>query len=406
MRRIASAFLVVILGFGGLAWAGGEWYNYYEEGQGFMKRGDYDRALMAFQSAVSVDFKDKKQALTYGMNFIEYYPHREMGICYFLLGDMANARRQLEISLAFSKSGRAEDYLAKVGSGGTKPPEVLVRRPPEPVVKPPEPVVKPPEPVVKPPEPVVKPPESAGKVPLGAMTYDPSKVTQVGDRLGIAVMPFQNRGGSVDLGEIVLDKLVTQLVSLHRFKVIERTQLEKVLKEHALGMSGAVDESTAAEVGRVLGVDAILLGAITVYSGNKVGISGRLVNTKTAEVITSKDADVSSSDPDQIRQLAANIAIGIYNDLPLVEGSIVKAELSKFIVDLGSDKGMKKGMKIVAFKEGAEIKNPTTGEILDKEVTYLGELVLQDIQPKMSTAFLVEKRKKGSIVVGDKVVVK
>ena len=398
MRRIASAFLVVILGFGGLAWAGGEWYNYYEEGQGFMKRGDYDRALMAFQSAASVDFKDKKQALTYGMNFMEYYPHREMGICYFLLGDMANARRQLEISLAFSKSGRAEEYLAKLGTGAANPPVAVVNPPVEPPVAPP-PVAPPP--VIPPPVPT--PP----KVPVGALTYDPNKVTRVGDRMGIAVMPFVNRGGSVDLGEIVLDKLVTQLVSLHRFKVIERSQLEKVLKEHALGMSGAVDESTAAEVGRVLGVDALLMGTITVYSGsNKVGIDGRLVNTKTAEVITAKEASANSSDPEQIRQLAANIAIGIYNDLPLVEGMVVKAELSRYIVDLGSEQGMKKGMKVVVFKEGAEIKNQTTGAILGKEVTYLGELVLDDIQPKMSTANLVEKRKKGSIGVGDKVVVK
>lgn len=45
------------------------------------------------------------------------------------------------------------------------------------------------------------------------------------------------------------------------YQVIEREQLEKVFQEQKLGMSGAIDEGTAAEVGRVLGLDAIIYGS-------------------------------------------------------------------------------------------------------------------------------------------------
>jgi curli biogenesis system outer membrane secretion channel CsgG len=41
-----------------------------------------------------------------------------------------------------------------------------------------------------------------------------------------------------------------------RFEVVERQLLNKVLEEQNLGMTGILDESSAARIGKNLGVDA------------------------------------------------------------------------------------------------------------------------------------------------------
>jgi hypothetical protein len=46
------------------------------------------------------------------------------------------------------------------------------------------------------------------------------------------------------------------------FDIVERTQLEQVMQEQKLGMSGLVDDSQAAQLGKVLGVDAIITGSV------------------------------------------------------------------------------------------------------------------------------------------------
>lgn len=92
-------------------------YNYLAEGQNFMERGQWERAIDEFKVAVSVEFKDKSQYWSDGMQFVDYFPHREMGLCYFNLGDTVNARKELELSIAFAPSSRAREYLDKLGRG-------------------------------------------------------------------------------------------------------------------------------------------------------------------------------------------------------------------------------------------------------------------------------------------------
>ena len=89
---------------------------------------------------------------------------------------------------------------------------------------------------------------------------------------------------------------------------------------------------------------------------------------------------------------------------PFVEGFVVKAEPSLYYIDIGSEKGIRKGSKCVAFRVGEEIKHPITGEVLGNKVTKLGELVVVAVYEKMSAVRVSDME--GDIAVGDKVVVK
>lgn len=67
------------------------------------------------------------------------------------------------------------------------------------------------------------------------------------------------------------------------FKPIERAALEKILGEQELALSGLVDPGTAARIGKLLGARFILLGSVAIV-GPQARISGRLVDTETAEI--------------------------------------------------------------------------------------------------------------------------
>ena len=63
------------------------------------------------------------------------------------------------------------------------------------------------------------------------------------------------------------------------YDVIEREQLEKIMKEQRLSLSGALDESSAAEVGKLLGLDVMILGNVS-YTDNE-----ERTNTSTSRCV-------------------------------------------------------------------------------------------------------------------------
>ncbi len=71
-------------------------------------------------------------------------------------------------------------------------------------------------------------------------------------------------------GSEASSKVTTGLVSNGHYQVIERTQLNRVLQEHSLAMSGLIDETKAVEIGKLLGVEALMLGSAS-YSVSDAG---------------------------------------------------------------------------------------------------------------------------------------
>jgi curli biogenesis system outer membrane secretion channel CsgG len=120
-------------------------------------------------------------------------------------------------------------------------------------------------------------------------------------------------GTNVDVGKGISDLLVQQLVTDAKFSVIERNAIEKILNEQNFANSDRADTSTAAKIGKILGVDAVIMGSITqfgrddqnkTYGGGVstlskfgigglqkrdakavVGITARMVDTTTGEIL-------------------------------------------------------------------------------------------------------------------------
>ena len=87
-------------------------------------------------------------------------------------------------------------------------------------------------------------------------SYDFSQV----DRIGI--MAFSNSWA--DLNGV--ENLFAKYLIRNGFKVVERAQLESILREHNISVSGYLDPQTTREIGRILGVDLLLIGEVSSYS--------------------------------------------------------------------------------------------------------------------------------------------
>lgn len=78
----------------------------------------------------------------------------------------------------------------------------------------------------------------------------------------VAVVDFK---GPERSGSQIATLLQSKLMESNHFSIIEREKINRVLEEQNMGMSGVMDEATAVEIGKILGVDAMIFGEVTQY---------------------------------------------------------------------------------------------------------------------------------------------
>lgn len=359
-----------------------KWHEHYKAGQEAQDRGDWQAAVEHFQASIRLKDDETSKTRSVGTVFIEYYPHRELGISYYHLGDMAKARQELEYSISKSSSLRARDYLKRISEG--QPPSMdIVTSAVTPAL----------------------PPAAATTKPATPPAPEPASSSLVGERLSMAVLPFASKGIGRELGEIDLfDKLITAFVNTRRFKVFERAQLQQILEEQQLGASGVIDISTAAQFGKGIGVDAVVVGSIT-QAGNSVSVDARLIDTETTAIITAKDAFSNSVNLQSLSNMINEMAAKIKDDLPLVQGYVVQVDGSRVTLDIGYNQGVRKGIKCHVFREGAPLVHPVTGEVISRSIQEICEVQINDVFDAYSVG-TVTKPKSGDPMSRDRIITK
>lgn len=375
-------FLIILGGLSTSLHAQKKWHEYYKAGQEAQDRGDWQAAVEHFQASIRLKDDETSKTRAYGTMFMEYYPHRELGISYYHLGDMSKARQELEYSVSKSTSLRAKEYLKRIAEG--QPPSMDTATP-----------------AVT----TTLAPAAGSAKPATPPAPEPASSSLVGERLSMAVLPFASKGIGRELGEIDLfDKLITAFVNTKRFKVFERAQLQKILEEQQLGASGVIDISTAAQFGKGIGVDAVVVGSIT-QAGNSVSVDARLIDTETTAIITAKDAFSNSVNLQSLSNMINEMANKIKEDLPLVQGYVVQVEGSRITLDIGYNQGVRKGIKCHVFREGAPLVHPVTGEVISRSIQEICEVQVSEVFDAYSVA-TITKPKNGDPMSRDRIITK
>jgi len=115
----------------------------------------------------------------------------------------------------------------------------------------------------------------------------------ISQTLRIAILDFENISGLVKydgLGKAMSSMLISDIesnVSTKRLQLVERAQIQKILKEQNFQSSINVNKNTTVQTGKILGVKFLLLGDIYVLNDQLI-INARLANTETGDIVFSK----------------------------------------------------------------------------------------------------------------------
>jgi len=225
------------------------------------------------------------------------------------------------------------------------------------------------------------------------------------------------------VGEGMADMLTTELVKSGKYRVVERQQIEAIMKEQQLGQTGSVTAQTAAQVGQLLGVELAIFGAVTEFGYKKseggidlkkkgfgfgiqsasasVGIDVRFTNTNTGEIIAADNvrkeqskkglsidtraiAFENKSDFDEslvgkatraaIEEIMGKLDAFMEN-LPW-QAKIIKVTGNTVYINSGAEAGLNVGAVLAVYSKGEELIDPDTGLSLGSEESVVGEIVV------------------------------
>ncbi|MBN2416597.1 hypothetical protein JXO52_12190 [bacterium] len=242
----------------------------------------------------------------------------------------------------------------------------------------------------------------------------------------VAVFTFEDKsqqgyhwwsGGSP--GDGMSDMLITELVKSGKYTVVERGEIDQIMQEQNLGMSGRVTPESAAQVGKLLGVQLAIMGAVTEFGVSKggtggriqgiglgvqkqeasVGIDVRFVNTTTGEILLAESVhkkesksglSVSTAEFDFHNQndfdnsLAGKATraaieeimqlIDKQMDSAVWEGMVLLIRDGVIYMKPGEDAGVKIGDVFTVYTQGEELIDPETGISLGSEESKVGTI--------------------------------
>lgn len=261
---------------------------------------------------------------------------------------------------------------------------------------------------------------------------------EASEKIRLGVLRFESKadGVSDQQAEIITDLFTRELANSRTIAVYEREQLEHIGKEQRFGMSGLVDINTAVEVGRIAGLQYILLGSVTELtqnvSGGGVAFIGAAmhearatINVRVIDVATS-EVRLALSETGHSSNTTAVLALGDKAAFATSQfGGIQARAIADAVAKLGHslrsgttgeashvlavsnntyilDVSAKEGALYLVYAEGRSILD-MSGRVLGRDKLPIAVLKVRDSNYGHCVAVLAEGCKGDLIRRGDKV---
>ena len=246
---------------------------------------------------------------------------------------------------------------------------------------------------------------------VAAMEAPPPAVQ--GPKKRIAIVDFDDSSnfqgwgsGRNALAEAARDAATEALVKSGAFVVVEREQLAHIMQEQGLGMTGAISPQTAVQAGKLLGLQAIVTGKITDFAEeNKAGgfggyyqsqeriaharVSLRVIDATSGEVWLAESGEGAANEKNvqvlgggnrshdqNLGKRALYLAVHQMIGKLLAKsaskpwsGAVAKVSKDgKVYITAGADIGLPVGAVLEVRRQGEEITDPTTGQVIGREL--------------------------------------
>ncbi len=236
-----------------------------------------------------------------------------------------------------------------------------------------------------------------------------------GPKLRVGVVNFQNKTPSrvLGIGEAAADILGTILQKTGRFIVVPQQDTESIMQQQRMGATGAINPDTAAKMGEILGLNAIVTGAVTAYSETEEGkdfligkskkqiarvtVDYRIVDTTTGvQLMADSGAGIydksvttvlgaggkAGYDPDlrdgALRDALTKAMVNMMKGLGKRKwsGRVAQVEGSDLYINAGEKSGLGVGTKLDVYRAGKAIIDPVTKVKLGQTETKIGQALV------------------------------
>jgi curli biogenesis system outer membrane secretion channel CsgG len=195
-------------------------------------------------------------------------------------------------------------------------------------------------------------------------------------------------GTDQDVGKGVADLLITQLVKDGTYTVVERAALDKILAEQNFSNSDRADATTAAKIGKLLGVNAIIIGSVTqfgrddqtrTYGGGAIGgLTGRFgiggIQRRKAKAVVGLTARIVNVDTGEI--------------LAVADGKGESTRSGESLLGAGGGGGAAAGG--AADMSSSNFANTLLGEAVHQAVNSLAQQLVSDASRLPTTTVSIE----------------
>ena len=130
----------------------------------------------------------------------------------------------------------------------------------------------------------------------------------------VAVMDLTPQAARPEEALAITNQLRTQLLKTGKFTLVDRSQMESILKEQALQQTGCTSDECAVQVGKILGVRKIISGSVTKLSDHVWQVSLLMLDVESAKTLRAESETyegnlvtvIRTGVPDLAARLAGN----------------------------------------------------------------------------------------------------
>jgi len=257
----------------------------------------------------------------------------------------------------------------------------------------------------------------------------------------IAVMKFENRAPfplGWKLGDGMQEILVDRLVATGRFHVVERPELDSILRELRFQQSGATRRQKRAQPGRIKNVQYLVKGTVTDFGhvsnsssflstrhwdflgGGARAVMGMtlyVVDVESGEIVCSESLEENVRAKDvAVKAAYKDVAFGgsVFYRTPLgratakvidkaverVAGAIARRPWvpklalvqpdGVVVINGGRDRGVREGRAYEVVEAGAPIVDPDTGDVISRQPgRRVGRVRVRQVHQRHSVAAIV-----------------
>jgi curli biogenesis system outer membrane secretion channel CsgG len=233
-------------------------------------------------------------------------------------------------------------------------------------------------------------------------------------------------------------QLIDRINATRKFDVVGRSDFSDIIKEQDLGASGNVDAKTAAKAGKLTGAKYLLVTTVddfqdyvekATFEGTgrsatkrvfRFSVVGKIYDSSTGKLLESANFQTGNDAFKQIQEernysvkdgeLSDEMMVAVSRDMAqrianhvadvIFPAKVLIKRDNEVTINRGEGGGVAVGDTFNVFALGEELIDPDTKESLGREEAKVGKVKITQVNPKTSTAQIMEDTgiDKGSIL--------